>query len=1036
MKRFRSVFSAVGALVCTSCGQSDPAGPPDLQTGRSHQPVWAGNGNLGSNDATGIMHTVLGLGNAKPGANFGQGTGIALNNRWVLTATHVRSGASVRADDFQNIQADFGSGSPTYTATGVVELHDANAPLVSPDLLYDLELYKFDNPPIQINGKSSGFQTPVSQKETSDIVALGAVECWGYGDGGPNGPVGILRQALLNTDPGPFTGIIEGTSSPRTFGPKINFFTKVTNGQQLSHGDSGGPCFAFNSNELVGIIRAKAGTSDPSNLGMVTSAGAFSGLNRHLSRMATNDPDRAFFADIDFDGNPDLAMLAAVDDGTGFIFADPQLQIADTSQYPPNLVPDDGFIDLDPLLPFRVPASEIPNAALTFGDFNANGAQDFVGFIAGNFLYLDGDHLTIPTPHDLFDLQCLSNPNDCFAPLFNNYTSVNVSDVNGDGFDDLEAFDETDIYYGSSRGLTNGVEMAGFPTSDGRDGKFITLAVRPVASVGVPDYTFSIRRDTNLAPDLHIEIFDGDLSGSHDSVTANADSINTCYRLYADPDQHQQQPAVTDPTLATADQTQFANNAWTSLVPVGTTDNDLGGGAAAVAGLPGVFAYTLRIFLSTDACDQEPNYPTDPVANAIKIRSDADIAFVAEPDPVIGVAGAISFRGSDSLGEFSAVDDCTSSTCDVVELQDVDTTYDGDWVFEVDAAGGTFVAGGIQTTLVNSIWLADADADSTLDKRSKGNATGASDTINFAIEDDTTPDHTVLFQPSHPSGQYDPDLEPCVNYNVAVNSPETLPLELRWHWTQVLTHNNIWMSIPASQPAGQCVDPAPDPPPLISFLLRGEKPRKPVPTTSASPEAFWESTGARDTLAQLLPIIVGERGSCGRLVGRSFDVRTLGQARAVFKAADEPADKQHPDRTSHLVEALEGEILAAKLNISRGLQHNERISRGFVYGTGQTISDLMAQADDAIGRSCVGLECVVGRTCEHNQGGKGGHVTPPSNTELQALIDSLRALNAGRVTYRVPAVPAQPVSTAASTRAPANATPHVSGVVSEFWKKD
>src|SRR5262249_9000387 len=135
-------------------------------------------------------------------------------------------------------------------------------------------------------------------------------------------------------------------------------------------------------------------------------------------------------------------------------------------------------------------------------------------------------------------------------------------------------------------------------------------------------------------------------------------------------------------------------------------------------------------------------------------------------------------------------------------------------------------------------------------------------------------------------------------------------------------------AIPISQPNTQCVNPSVDPPPVIAFLLRGEKPRTAVPTTTAEPEAFWESSLANETVASLLPITVGEVGDCGRPLGRTREVRTLGQAHEIFRHAGRGP---HHNNRADLVEELGAEVLAAKLNIARGHVHGEQIDRGWIY---------------------------------------------------------------------------------------------------------
>lgn len=461
------------------------------------------------------------------------------------------------------------------------------------------------------------------------------------------------------------------------------------------------------------------------------------------------------------------------------------------------------------------------------------------------------------------------------------YASIDASDANRDGFSDVELNDDQYTYmrYGHTTGLamdTRPWGMSGWPSARGDDGKFLTLAVKPSASLGIPDYWFRVatKHDKDVPQgELHLEVFDGDLSGSHDTVVAGA-TARTCYALYADADQDYQPDGA---VLVQQDDTHFVDNAWTAVV-----DNPPG--AAPTYEFPDAlvvgstiadgprYGYLLHTWLTTGSCaDATPTYPDqDPVANALKVRANGDVEFFTSVDPNNGIAQSITIRASDSVGVYAALDTCTPATCSAVELQDVDTTYDGEWAFGYDLG------------VASDAWFAEADADSLLDPE-VGNATGADGEIGFEIYDLNNPNPPLL-QPLHPSGQYDSN-EPCAMYHV--NAP---PGGLvGWYWYGVGTHNNIWLAPPllaqptgcldytpaasqfASQPAAQATETVP----VITFPMFAQRAPTRVAHTTASPEAFWIAASAEARVASLLPI---ELGTAAPGAGKVVKVKKAGDA--------------------------------------------------------------------------------------------------------------------------------------------------------------
>lgn len=790
--------------------------------------------------------------------------------------------------------------------------------------------------------------------------------------------------------------------------------------------------------------------------------------------------------DFDLDQAGDAVMLVAKDDGLGGQYLDIQAQLSN-----PALPLANGFLDFDDynLLGIRVPVSALGSLPLLeAGDFNGDGTDDPVGLWGGDTFYYDGRNGLLPTFHADLSSDCLQKGNCLsFAPSTTSYSRLAVSDFNGDGYADLEASipdPATDIYYGSPHGLAFGFPMTGIPTSDGDDGKFITMAVQPAASIGVPDYLFVIRtkHDPGVASgELHLEVFDGDELGSHDTIVPNGQTVHTCYWLYADP--YQDGSALNEPPVIIQDESHFANNRWSTLLNVPADrgpvyELDTNTGATTSARVPGSgpeccdatcgvpcppnsvacggfcgaqYSYLLRTFLTTGSCNDEPTdqtYPTDAVANGFKIRVNGDIAFSSSVGSVNGVGGALSFRGSDAVGPFAATDGCTPSTCSTVETQDVDTTYDGRWSFYLDLTN-TMTPGDpnaghvwVGAPSFDELWIADADADSLSNLESPGNATGASTDINFAVQ--TQPywgsKPLTFFQPPYPSGQYDPTVQPCVAYDVTNPIPDgQFPAALYWNWSKARTHNNIWIAVPTTAAPTVCrsapaassnAEPQAQPlqaPALVATLpIRGEPARIRIAETSATPASAWASSSAR--IAPYLPIQLGQADACGKPRGHGKPVNTVGRAEEILTHADGSADQ-----LGKAVAALEAELLAAKLNLARGSELGETIERGYLYGTTTQVSDVVDRAGRLLAHACRGAGCLDPDPCGQPAcHGAGCKPKPAGLEELASAVADLRRINAGQITYRAPV-----------QLAPAGLAPNLShhalianGGNADFWRHD
>lgn len=374
MRRTRCWFVVVAALALSACSTT-----PDEElesTGTSALPIWNGASASGP-----VVYVTSG--NQK-------GSGVALTNNWVLTAFH-----NVMYNDWTVARASPGGAgtteySPTY-ATTITAYAWAWATTSSDVKKYDLALLRFPDMPIM--GTTTGYETPVFTQSaqpgtvTDQIVALGQVQCLGYGLGGSSGAEGILRSATLDVKHDDFMmSLPEYPPDPIHMVAPVNFFTTPTSGKQIAKGDSGGGCFDMGDGSLVGIIRAIETTApNPAPRAVITSVGAYSNeiqnLNRQLQRIVDTNPLTAQFGEVDGDGNPDLLMTSV--DGGYLRF---QMQLTNTA-FPPE-----GFVDFNDmgLLSSWIPAGLADTVLATVGDFDGDGYGDVFGLWEGDAVYLDG----------------------------------------------------------------------------------------------------------------------------------------------------------------------------------------------------------------------------------------------------------------------------------------------------------------------------------------------------------------------------------------------------------------------------------------------------------------------------------------------------------------------------------------------------------------------------------------------------------------------------------------------------------------------
>ena len=1026
MRRIRTCYVAATSLVLAACTASHDSAREEPTNTTAH-PIW--NGVPG--DGPVVLVT----------SGKQEGSGVALTNNWVLTALH-----TVNKNPWTAAIAQVGGTGTKYNATSVTAITNVAWPSGSGSATgtdaYDLALVRFPHMPI---AGTTEYKTNIFQRKnnlpgttTDQIVDLGQVDCWGYGLGGPGGGAGELRHAVLDVQHDDMTETVPGYGNPIHFAAPVNFFTTATGGKQVVAGDSGGGCFRISDYSLVGIIRANDDlNNNPAPRGIITSVGAYSNqfqsLDKQLQLIVDRNPRTAQFGGVDGDDNPDL-LAVSVDGG----YVRFQMLLTNVPFLPGGLVD----FNASGLLSNLIPASLIDSALATIGDFDGDGVGDVYGVWEGGAVYLDGRSGVAPTIHVDDSPSCTNPPFDCrlFAPLHPQheitFSAVRVANTNDDLFDDLEGFVEEEngqrayyVYYGSEHGLTTPTYVGGFPTSDGEDGKLLVLAPPASVHVGVPDYTFQITsyhlvaNEPNAAEDrLHVEVFDGDMALSHDMTWlpggGNSDGAHTCFVLYTD--QNVDGDGLNAAPIVIQDDSHFRNNGWSSLFDQATIQEDPNAAIGEWSGWRG-YNYLLRVFLTTGACTDPPVYPTgDDVANGMKVRAGGHIFFWDSGGADDGLLGGVTVVGSDNVGSHATKDNDSPLPIPYLGLYEgYDTTYDGQWKFNIATTlSRPAEVGGVEfdgPPTIEQFWLSEADADSLLNPLSPQlpHAIAANEEINFAVVklpglDPVLDPGFSFFQPGYPSGQYDPPQAPCVSYRVTPSPGHPFPAELFWVWSDVMSRNYLWLAAPTAQAPGTCAastagaistqssNSTGEPIPILR--MAGENPGFVVPTTSATPITDWYSGEGRTQLEALLPITLGKKHSTphgkhgqghrcdGGAPGNSgtVEVRRLQQALRILRMNDE-----HPHALSApgLIRSLEAELLIAKLNLARGHNRGEDISRGYIYGSVEKVSDVIAHADETLSEARRGMQCT-------------------SPEEIVGVITLLQAINQSNITYRAPFIPA------------------------------
>ncbi|MDX2051809.1 MAG: hypothetical protein SFV15_05410 [Polyangiaceae bacterium] len=486
-------------------------------------------------------------------------------------------------------------------------------------------------------------------------------------------------------------------------------------------------------------------------------------------------------------------------------------------------------------------------------------------------------------------------PNSLDGP--GNATSLRVNDVNGDGFDDLEATQSdgsVTVYTGVSdptQGLSPlSTNFTGLPTAESNDGKMLVLSGQGADTVGSSEARLKITvgpEETAALDRLVVQVFDGDNGGLH-QFDKETNVLKTCYQLSADPCGDGGSGNCNGGTrprvlLKTVSSDELHDDVWDAIFdgPHPVSASLTGNGQAP-------FTYELHVFMS-ETCNTLPD-PTKTLkvatADAFKVRANG---MVSHP------LGEFSFIGSDSDGP--------DGVPDLPYMRD--TEYNG--VFELPIAVGPGAT---------EIQLKETDADSLSDS-TPGVSLGATQAIQYRLikptgeaaavvgAEDTAPADVVPNPSGNNDGIQDKDVETRIHQ--IVGSGEGI---WTWRWEGVKASNAVHVFAPFGSPT--------------THEILGARRHRPTATTVQLPE-YWSGNSAE--LAKALPLELGETGG-------SIKISTLGDAQNIFANA-----------SGALFGELERQLLVAKLNQARSQAQGETIGGALVYGTTIPVRTVLAAAD-------------------------------------------------------------------------------------------
>lgn len=887
---------------------------------------------------------------------FGGGTGTLLDASRVLTAGHVlMTEAKPAPAGLDRSAVSLGSitvyrGNPndiTAESRKVVrgEFHhgyDPNQDL-PPNATFttDVALLVLESPFTYSVGSVT--EHHVSTQSIAAILSAPAeTSCYGYGRTVCNDP---SSKGSLNV--GGFT-----MNGPSNAGKAFGLSSPPP---ATATGDSGGPCVnQSDATEIFGIIRSSP--DDCSGGTQVVAAPAFAEWVSVI-----RDSEWSVVADFDGDGLPDTLAYKKVINPWSAVF---------------TTLWGNGQPTVNVSIP--LPASITNPTKFSFVGANFDAGADPGGH-ADLAVLVDGVLYSFMNNYPLFSIQqnFVSAPGQL-------YREIRVSDVNEDGYPDVEAVVNdyyVQVYFGNytypdnSVGLGPAQDMWALPSALGDDGRFVTLT-NGSAALNTEDRQ-SVTMGIDVFPGqtmLDIQVFDGDLGGYYDIGFPGG---RTCYDLWDLKLDANSGLLVPNTLVKRKTDLDFAgaDAGWQSFItgPVKGTPYDGSG----------IISYNLEVHQVAGNLCNDTSTPLDPgvLIQGFKVRATAQEYFYPSD---------FSFMAFDAAGP---------AVAPFKQRPTLDTSFDG--TFEPSFWVNDTTDPNKEVVLVDgdADIISDAPADPATrgigDIQASGNALGANNTIQYNL---LQPSGPILFTDDNPSGSF-PDVE-ALTKNIA--GKET-GLWL-WKWHGVSTENNIRMTPPLGSPA--------------RYPLFGT-PTKPRSPSVAIPVAQWLSD--LPGIASYLPVTLGSGpsamvvtdvdGALAVLSGASVNGGgAFGNGKG--KVAICHRDKGHPDQpklivigapavAAHLAhgddlsrpQAMAGllaQLLVTELNVAKAQSISEPLPKARLYASAVRVGAVLTAADALVAI--------------------GDAVCAP-NLDLPALArekTQLEVINRGEVSYR--ALPCRPDS--------------------------
>lgn len=521
---------------------------------------------------------------------------------------------------------------------------------------------------------------------------------------------------------------------------------------------------------------------------------------------------------------------------------------------------------------------------------------------------------------------------------------MSVADVNGDEYDDLNIqLDDPDArlvtFVGGATGLQPALQLEGFPTASGPDGKFFLIggSENDTRAAPVAEFYVSEPVDEFGLPNgpLLVQLYDVGTSGAFDNPSTTA-SVSACVQMFPSPVPGMQDGYPALKTLTEQELGPEADMAWATLFDSSSEQH-----APTAQAADGVHWYRVVAKLSA-GCEAAPSASHDGF-DALKIRTNGHIKF----------ASGVTIYGSDSVGPFAGFE------------VGPNTDYDGtiDVPFYVAGTDRPEIPV-IDPEFGISLQQADAD-DTSLDSilPFASNADGTRDDIFFELFHGSSTDGVNIplmrtggqvatdfgvakVRIEDPSGDGSGE-EPAFETHSTPEDDVVQPGRYTWHWGNIGAENAIQLKTVSGSPINH------------EFIAAGGRWRS--SSISQAPAQLAQLDPSE--LQTLLPIEIGQIGFGHRVTFAAADA-----TRAALLEVPEALDK-----------LLVRELLALKLNIKRANDGNEPLEAAFVLSSRISVADLVAKAEELVG-------------------GTGSE----TELSVHQVLRLMATANAGQVTYLSP----------------------------------